>query len=137
MTFYSLTTLTVWLELGRRMLYIPLAVAPDRRISAQSLKRRGSSFGVLVISAETGREVFTDDILMGLFAHKSRPPYESALVMLSSGISLLCLQCIRTWCVRLEYTSVESLSTEIDPSFCLKDMLLLHRGNSQNCNEYV
>lgn len=34
------------------MLYIPLSVTPDRRISAQSLKLSGSSLGTLEISAK-------------------------------------------------------------------------------------
>lgn len=50
---YSVTTtLTVWVELGRRMLYIPLSVTPDRWISAQSLKRSGSPLGTLGVSEE-------------------------------------------------------------------------------------
>lgn len=54
------------------MLYIPLCVTPDRRISAQSLKLSGSSLGILEISAKTCRHVFTDGNLMG-FAHKTPP----------------------------------------------------------------
>lgn len=50
-TFESIAnTFTVWVELGRRMLYIPLSVTPDRRISAQSRKASSFPFGRLEIS---------------------------------------------------------------------------------------
>lgn len=61
------------MELWRRMLYIPLSVTPDRRISAQSLKLSGSPLGTLEISEGVGgtkHALFTDGNLMG-FAHKS------------------------------------------------------------------
>lgn len=70
-------TLTVWVELGRRMLYIPFSVTPDRRISAQSRKASGFPFGRLEIS-EKKKNMTNDNLLF--FAHKSQHSYVSSLL---------------------------------------------------------
>lgn len=131
-------TFRVWLELGRRMLYIPLSVTPERRISAQSLKFSGSPSGTLEISwkQKTCKDLFTDGNLVG-FAHKSQPH----MWVFSCSVSALVNVVYEIWITSCSswYFSWKIICFEAKLQLlCLHEILFsfLHWGNNESseCN---